>query len=290
MSIRLKMALIAMLGTASACIDNVQNQARASIVVSSTAPTVLQAANGVSLTLTNAQLAFGPLYLCASNSAGEDCETARGQWLGSVVIDLLNSAPQEAGKLEGIEGEVRSYMFDLGAASLLTQQDPVLLDAAQALGGNSLRLAGRAQLADGQQVDLTIDMLWAQGDQVEQGVSLIRTPNDAIEPFVLRGEEGTFALDFDPTPWLDIANFDTLIDDASCALDGPEQVCAGSRELRCAADGTVMSETDCALSGQACIRDMGCTDRVSIDEGQVLRVLTQRVVAGVRPTLRWQER
>src|SRR5690606_17259403 len=53
-----------------------------------------------------ADLAFGPLYLCAGATAGELCDTARLEWLDSVVVDTTSPEPMQVGELTGVTGHV----------------------------------------------------------------------------------------------------------------------------------------------------------------------------------------
>ena len=100
-----------------------QQQQRVSIplyVAGTTLSKPVEARGGVRLNISRAELAFGALYLCAGASAGDLCESARLEWLGSALIDTLDASPQEVGALTGVTGPVRSWMYDLGLSSQLT--------------------------------------------------------------------------------------------------------------------------------------------------------------------------
>ena len=112
----------------TACAETSQERVQIPLEVTGTAPagTVLSLGD-VPVTLTRADLAFGPLYLCAGTQAGELCETARLEWLDSVVVDALD----EAGHLE------------LGAAPLLP-----IATALDATGTRAAWSLGRTILLD----------------------------------------------------------------------------------------------------------------------------------------------
>src|ERR1700712_265658 len=159
-----------------------------------TAP--LTAAGGISLEIERAELAFGPLYLCAGNTAGELCETARLEWLQTRVVDLTSAVPTAAGELTGISGPVRSYMYDLGISSQLTRDEPYVLAAAQTLGDASLRVAGNAQLS-GATVSFEAQLAVQQTAGTEPGVPVVR--KSVSESFVheITPHEGGVLVRFD---------------------------------------------------------------------------------------------
>jgi hypothetical protein len=167
-------------------------------------------ASGVPVTLARAELAFGPLYLCAGSQAGELCDTARLEWLESTIVDLLDSQARTPGELVGVTGRVRSYMYDLGLTSVLTQANPLVLPAAEELGGVSIVLEGSADVA-GVAVPFSAAVPIQQTTETELGAPVIRKRSD--ETFaheVTQGEPGLL-LEFDPRPLLENVDFAALI-------------------------------------------------------------------------------
>jgi hypothetical protein len=160
---------------------------------------------GVAIELRRAQVAFGPLYLCGGTQAGSLCETARLEWLGSVVVDALDPEAQSAGELEGVTGTVRSFMYDLGITSLLTLQDPLPLDAARELGGNSVRLEGVAHGAS--DVPFLFEIAIQQQEQTEIGVSVVRSGAGGFTEHTVSSDDGGLLVRFDPRPWLTAVDF-----------------------------------------------------------------------------------
>src|SRR5690606_2863629 len=162
-----RMVLLGWVAVAIACVAVGAAQIEVPLQVAGTAvdePVVGKA--GAQIELDRAELAFGPIYLCAGAQAGELCDTAQLEWLDAVVIDALDPAPVEAGRLRGREGTVRSWMFDLGVVSLLTQKNPLVLAAAEQLGGASLRIEGRAEL-DGVVLPFAVAVVVRQEEQTE---------------------------------------------------------------------------------------------------------------------------
>lgn len=202
------------------CIDTGQAPATVPLRAAGTAVTEpISSKNDWTVELTRADVAFGPLYLCAGTQAGALCDTARLEWLESVVIDALDAESHAAGELEGVTGPVRSWMADLGITSLLTQQDPLVLAAAQELGGRSLVLEGVARKMPhtiGFRVEIPIE----QEKDGEIGVSVLRKSGSEAFEHDVTGEEEALTVRFDPKPWARAIDFDAVVRDLDCADDG----------------------------------------------------------------------
>jgi len=203
----------------TACVDTGATRTDIALSVAGTevdAPFIVDTDWQVSLD--SADLAFGPLWLCAGTQAGELCDTARAEWLDSVVIDALDPATKSAGMLDGLTGRVHSWMFDLGIVSLLTQQQPVQLDAASALGGNSVRLSGTATRGT-DVIAFDVELRVQQEEDTEQGVAVVRSASAAAFDHELTGSGEALTVRFDPRPWLDAVDFDQFCDATGCASD-----------------------------------------------------------------------
>lgn len=237
-----------------ACASTGQSSVELPLYVAGTAVTApVLSVGGVEVSLDRAELAFGPFYLCAGFQAGELCDTARLEWLESVVVQATDPTPQLAGQLRGVSGTVRSWMYDLGITSLLTQQDPLVLAAAAALGGASLQLEGRALLPVGE-LTFRAAIPVQQSDSTELGVPVVRkSGSDRFEHEVQRGEAGLLVR-FEAASWLSGVDF---------------RVYAGE--------------------GQ-CSPGAGCPQSVTVEAGsQAYRSLSNALVAGRRPAFEWGE-
>lgn len=197
------------------CSDTGQSTATVALQLAGTAASEpIETRGGWAVELTRAELAFGPLYLCAGAQAGSLCDTARLEWLESAVVDVLDPEPRPAGALHGTTGPVRSWMYDLGITSLLTQQRPLVLPAAESLGGNSLRLEGLARRGD-QTLAFQAELPIRQEEQAEIGVSVVRkSGSDRFEREITAGG-ATLTVRFDPGAWLGDVQFDALVPAAS---------------------------------------------------------------------------
>ncbi len=245
------------------------------------------AVGGAQITVERADLAFGPLYLCAGFTAGDLCDTARLEWLEAIVVDTTAQAAVRAGALSGITGSVQSWMYDLGISSQLTRAEPFVLDAAADLGGASFVVAGRANVA-GVEIPWRASVPIEQAEETELGVPVIRkSTSEAFSHEVQRDEPGLLVR-FDAAPWLQSIDFRPYVEDASCTAGGPAVVCAGAIEQTCAADGSVVSTRDCRALGQACLAGRGCADALTIDPGSAaFRALRNALVSGGRPAFEW---
>lgn len=96
-----------------------------------------------SVSLTDARVAFGPAYFCASATGSATlCETAQGEVRTITEVDLLASEPVSLGTYRGFAGPVRSASFDYGIHWFLPEQEPVV--SAEAPLGHSAHFAGTA--------------------------------------------------------------------------------------------------------------------------------------------------
>ena len=275
-------------GAATSCVDTGQDQASIPIrLAGASVADPVDGANGWTIELNEAELAFGPLYLCSGYQAGSLCQTARMEWLESAVINTLDPEPHDAGLLDGVTGPVRSWMYDLGITSLLTQQRPEVLFAAEALGGNSVRIEGVARKGP-HAIPFPNEIPIQQEEATQIGVSVVRKSGSDRFEHDVRGDEVALTVRFNPGPWVRDIDFETLVENGTCAAGGPTLACAGTTELTCSATGTVDAERDCTASGLACLRGIGCIDRAHfLPESQGYRAVKSALVAGARPTFEW---
>ena len=186
-------------------------------VAGSDAGAFIEGRDGWQVALSRADVAFGPLYLCSGVKAGDLCETARAEWTGSVLFDALDASPQRAGMLDGSSGVARSWMYDHGVTSLLTKQEPLVLDAAEQLGGSSVVIEGSAQRGD---VTLTFRaaITVQQEEETEIGVPVIRkSASDAFE-HEITGDEAWLLVRFDARPWVSDVDFTSLAEEEATDL------------------------------------------------------------------------
>src|SRR5690606_36101715 len=120
--------------TQVSCVGSPQDFVEISLEAKGREVTQLENVDNMTFSLTRADAAFGPLYICAGVQAGSNCDTARLEWRESAVVDALSEEPQALGSLFGTSGSARSWMFDYGITSLLTETAPVLMPAARELG------------------------------------------------------------------------------------------------------------------------------------------------------------
>ena len=247
----------------------------------------LPAAGGSTLTIDSAELAFGPLYLCAGNTAGELCDTARLEWLDARVVDLTRETPERAGELTGVSGTVRSFMYDLGISSQLTRDQPYTLAAARELGGVSFRVSGRADVA-GVELPFRAELAVQQSAGTEPGVPVIRKSTSERFSHEVSPDESGVLIRFDARSWLRSVDLRGSLEDKTCSPDGPERVCAGQVEQRCARDGSVSETRDCDALEQVCLAAKGCSSELSFEpDSEPYRALRNGLLAGGRPTFEW---
>ena len=235
------------------------------------------------MTLERADLAFGPLTLCAGFQAGDNCESALAEWRDAVVVDTLNPAPTRVGELVGVTGSARSYMYDLGFVSLLTTSTPLALPAAEALGGSSFVVEGFAEV-EGTTIPFSARAVLTQSASVERGIAIIRSGPDVAFSRELDASNAPLTVRFAPSAWVRDIDFTALVQRLACAPN-VDVVCDGQLEQRCAADGTVQSAVSCTDVGQVCQPNTGCVERIELAPGsQALSAIRTALLAQTRPT------
>lgn len=279
MSFRGCIALVLLAG----CIDTGTEPVSIPFSAAGRAPSgPIDARHGATVTLERADLAFGPFTLCAGFQAGDNCDAALADWPEAAVVDTLDPTLQRLGELEGISGSARSYMYDLGYVSLLTDADPLELPAAAELGA-SFVVEGTV-MVEGVAIPFRGAAALSQPASVERGSPIVRSGTDDDFALELDADTAPLTIRFDPRSWVEDIDFTVFLQDEMCSADRPV-VCAGQQELRCASDGAIVEETDCAAAGRVCARNVGCVDRVELASGsQALAAIRNAILAGAPPS------
>ncbi len=209
----LRAAALLLSATVFACADTGVTEVSVPLsVAGASEATSFEGDDGWQVALERVDVAFGPLYICGGRRAGHLCETARAEWTGSVVVDALDDAHHRAGLLEGRSGAARSWMYDHGIAALLTQQEPLALDAAMALGGSSVVAAGRAT-RDAEVVDFYVTMPIRQEEETETGVPVVRKSDNDFFSHDLTGTESMLLVRFDVRSWFAQVDFTAIAEE-----------------------------------------------------------------------------
>lgn len=288
MTTRSTLLVAALLG--AACADTGQGRAAIALFVAGTAASEPLVATGdVPVRIDRADLAFGPLYLCAGATAGDLCDTARLEWLDAVVVDTLNPVPAAAGELSGVTGTVRSWMYDLGISSQLTRSEPFVLGAAQQLGDASFVLEGRATVG-AVELPFFAAVPIRQTDTTELGVPVVRKSTTDAFLHDVTGDEAALVVRFDPAAWVRSVDFRPYVADESCALAGATIACQGNTESTCDGAGASVSTRDCSELGQVCSPGQGCANALTLEpDGEAFRSLRNTLITAGRPLFEWEE-
>lgn len=195
----MKRALLALWFCCCACGDTGRERVQISFDAVGSAPRVLEV-DGARLTLTRADVAFGPAYFCASDKAeAELCEVALTELRDVVVVNALAPAAQPLGVLSGTTGEVRSAMYDYGIYWLLPAAQPTRA----ALEGHSAILEGMLERA-GESLRFRAAVAVVPSGRGKFAVHALRTQHEI-------GEDGArLTVRFDPHFWVDRLDVDAL--------------------------------------------------------------------------------
>ena len=247
----------------------------------------VMARGDVPVELSEAKLAFGPLYLCAGASAGDLCDTARLEWLQSVVVNAMSEEPQEVGPIVGTTGPVRSYMYDLGISSQLTRDVPFILDAAAELGDASFVVSGTATV-DEIRIPFRGSLSVQQTGDTELGVPVVRKSTSEDFSYEVREDTASLLIRFDPSAWIRGLDFQDYVTREACSDGGPGLVCDGTLERTCEG-GTELSSRDCGETGQVCLPDEGCAEELVIrPDTTAHRSLRNALLTAGRPRFEWK--
>ena len=269
------------------CIDTGQDYASIPLFTAgSDVSSPLTTSDGTEIQIDRADVAFGPLYLCAGASAGQLCETARFEWLESAVVDTTLTEPAQVGELSGVTGPVRSWMYELGISSQLTRLDPFVLDAAKQLGGFSFVLEARATVS-GIEIPVVAELAIEQSNDTELGVPVIRKSiSDPFDRYVT-GSEDSLLITFDSSQWLKNLPLENYVSFEVCTSSSAAVICDGLIERSC--NGAIEnSNRDCGDLGQVCLSGLGCQEQLYISsEGEAARNIRNALLSGPRPSFSW---
>jgi len=158
----------------------------------------------VTVKLSRAELAFGPVYFCAATSGSATlCKSALGEVTRVSRIDLLSPDPQPLGAVRGFTGTVRSASYDLGLhwfdTSFAVEPSPSAPD------GHSMVVEG--SLSSGPDVDVPFRLFLDAVPQY-QGQRAVPTADARAEI----AESGTrLTVAFEPEAWLRQIDFDAVL-------------------------------------------------------------------------------
>lgn len=174
-------------------------------------------------TLTEARVAFGPAYFCATAAADVDlCPTAVAELRASATFDALDPSLQMLGTMSAVTATVRSGMFDYGRTWFLPASRSAPTEGAVD-GAHSARLRARATHDDGRTFELVADV---DIDALVAGTSVVRAFRTMHS---ITGANDAMVVHVDASAWLAGLDYDEL--DALRGDDDVLEVPAGSHSM-----------------------------------------------------------
>jgi hypothetical protein len=158
--------------------------------------------DGFTVTLERADVAFGPVDFCATESADlELCDAALFEDREPFVIDALDPAVVPVAAMEGTTGAVRTAFFDYGRSWYLTSSTPT--SSPDLLEGHSAILEGAAERGE----DVVRFVAAIDVTPITRGAVAVQGAK--TEATVAGGE--TVVVRVDPRAWLAGVDFDALL-------------------------------------------------------------------------------
>jgi hypothetical protein len=161
------------------------------------------AAGDITVELSEARVALGPAYFCASSSASATlCETAIGEIRNEVAIDALQVDRQMIGTYHGFVGDVRTVSYDFGIHWFLPHEHAGA--SVVAPSGHSALFRGTASRAGTKTgFEMRIDIVPQTRGQ--------RAVSSAAAQGSVTEETETIEMRFDVASWLSTVDYEQML-------------------------------------------------------------------------------
>jgi hypothetical protein len=185
---------------AAGCLKSSQSVVKYPAYAVAVPPSTEPNAEGWTITLSAATVAFGPAYFCAASSGSATlCEAPSAELRSIGVVDLLDPSPQEIGTVDGLSGELHSASYDFGIGWTTTQAEATVWPENSL--GHSAYFEGEARRGD------DVIPFVATVDIAPQYRGQRAIPTTAAQGSVSEDVE-RLEVHFDPGAWLAKVNFD----------------------------------------------------------------------------------
>lgn len=212
----MRAALLVLTGSAlllASCVETGRAYVELPLLASGTGETRVEQGEWT-LELARADVAFGPLYLCATESASpEFCESAVLELTEAVTIDALDPAPQELATTFGVTGTVRSAMWDYGISWLATQPRARPLEGAVD-GERSASFELRVTHEDGRAFDVRAELEIAPS---ARGIVVVR--GQRVRAHDVTSSDDALRVRVDPIAWWSRVDVERLAARAAAGED-----------------------------------------------------------------------
>ncbi len=160
------------------------------------------------VTVREARLAFGPVYLCESQNAGLDsCAHAAAEHLQATSFDALSGTPTPMGTMTGTSGAtVLSGMWDYGRTWRLSESEPRALPGAVDGVHSAVIEIAAVRRDDGEERAYRF-ALDVDGRTQPSGSTAVRA---RLAEHRIAATERGLVVRFDPTLWASMLDYDAL--------------------------------------------------------------------------------
>lgn len=172
---------------------------------------------GWQVTLSAAEVGFGPAYFCATAAASSDlCPTAVSEFPQAAKIDGLNPERQLLGDANGETGTVRSATYDFAYTWFPTQRQPTAASAAP---------RGHSAYFEGVATDGARTLRFVAAVDIVPQIQGARAVQGASVEAILDGPELELEIAASPRTWFQRVDFAEL----ALGTENPVRILPGSR-------------------------------------------------------------
>jgi hypothetical protein len=158
---------------------------------------------GWTVTLSEAKLAFGPVFFCASAIAsGELCASAQAEFADIEEVDLLVPEATEIGEVSGLSGAINSLVIDYNFTFFVAESLPS--SNQDILGGHSAIFRGTAT-RDADTIDFDVEVDIVPSVRGGFGSEINGVGAEIID------DNARLDVRIDPKDWISGVNFDELL-------------------------------------------------------------------------------
>jgi hypothetical protein len=200
--------VLALPASSAGCIESPQSAADYAAVAVNDRPSTISIGDW-ELTVSRADLAFGPVYFCAAASGSTTlCKASIAEVTSVARVDGLSPTPTPLGTVHGFTGPILSASYDFGISWFDTSTEPTIAPAAPR--GHSMRLEAEARRGT-DRIEIAADVDVVPQFQGQHAVPSAPVCDTGASDCPTVGSSAVrLEVHFDPASWFRQLDFDSL--------------------------------------------------------------------------------